>query len=207
MIAFRSLFLAGLAFASTAFAAPLTFTGQFAPENWSYSSEGNGFGIISEGVLTLTGSDIGDGGDGTPCEGEEECVLNFDALYTPTGTTTYAFVSVPTGGTYTFQFLYRTFDVGGAGFDRAGYFIANADESNPVFTQFSENDGPDTQVGIRSVTVGSGLIFGFFIDATDNAEGLAQLEISPANETIPEPSTYALMGGGLLGLVWMRSRR
>ena len=108
-------------------------------------------------------------------------------------------------GSVSFDWDYESFDVGGPFFERFGFLL------NGVFTQLSDDGGPDVQSGSESLTVSLGDVFGFRHDCLDCIEGPANITISsfnaPVGTAIPEPSTLLLLGAGLLGLSVLARRQ
>lgn len=98
------------------------------------------------------------------------------------------------------RFRYITFDVDGANFDPAGFFI------NESLFQLSPDDlvFGEPLIGTFNFNVLAGDTWGFYIDATDNTAGFSQLMVGQ----VPEPASWATLiaGFGLVGAT-MRRRR
>jgi|SRR5262245_27446808 len=97
-----------------------------------------------------------------------------------------------------------TTDVDGPSFDLFGHTL------NGMFTQLSNNAGPNSQSGTDSFSVSAGNLFGFQIDCTDCILGPATVTISDFSVSpVPEPATLLLFGttAAGLGLARWRQRR
>jgi hypothetical protein len=160
--------VAGAAFAGVAAA---DFTGDYAPANWTLDTNGNGFVQQHDAsTLVLVGSDAGS--------------LGFE----------YAdlIVTVPTGGTISFDWSYSSTDA--PGFD-AGFYFAGG------FVFLSDTNGDSGTV--TGVSVGSGDLFAFSVESTDGLFDPGVLTITNFNY-VPAPGALAVLG--LAGFAARRRR-
>ena len=105
---------------------------------------------------------------------------------------------------FNINWVYHTDDED-PGFDPAGYV------KNGVFTQLTDNSGPNDQNGAFILSVLTGEIYGFVVRSTDGEEGRADIFVTAlaASET-PLPAALPLFATGLgaLGLLgWRRKRK
>ena len=148
-------------------AAPIGFSGYYAPANWTTTLSGNNNGSVNTAgapnSITLNGSNGAAGGGGA----------NVD--YT---------ITAPVSGLVSFDWLFDGEPVGGItgpAFDPFGYLI------NGVFTQLTNNGGTEVQSGSASFFVNAGDTFGFRQNSTDNAFGPGITVVSNFNAPTPEP--------------------
>ena len=188
-------------FAGSAFA--IDFTGPVAAGNWASTSTGTfvggsptvGSAVFSTTQLVLTGGNSispPPGGDTPGCTGGSFQVLGPCQFQSTIGL----------GGTYAFNWSYLTADGAGPGGDIFGVIV------DGTRTVLSNPGGAIGQNGATSFTAASS--FGFFINCTDCIGGSASATVSGLNYTaqaIPEPSTYALMLLGALGVAGQIKRR
>ncbi len=148
------------------------FSGPYAPANWTLTnSPGTIDGSVNTGgapgSITLTGGNNGIGG------------------FTEYTTTAAA------SGMVSFNWLFDGEPVGGITgpqFDPSGYVL------NGVFTQFTDNNGPEVQNGFISFNVNAGDTFGFRVNTIDGIFGPGILTISNFDAPTPEPATMAVFG-------------
>ncbi len=162
--------VAGAAFAGVASA---DFTGDYAPANWTLDTNGNGFVQQHDAsTLVLVGSDAGS--------------LGFE----------YAdlFVSVPTGGSISFDWAYSSTD--SPGFDAGVYFSTGSG-----FVFLSDTNGDSGTVS--GVVVNSGDFFAFSVESADGLFDPGVLTITNFNY-VPAPSALAVLG--LAGFAARRRR-
>ncbi|MDN5210671.1 T9SS type A sorting domain-containing protein [Fulvivirgaceae bacterium BMA12] len=126
------------------------FTGDFAPENWTFSKENADASIdlsqIPNAIIIKGGND-----------GEE-------------GNTDYT-ITFTQAGDIKFAWTFFSTDVDGASFDPSGYVL------NDVFTALTDPGGPPDQSGVASVTVADGDVFAFRVYTTDGVAGPGILTI------------------------------
>lgn len=187
--------LAGPAFA-------VGFIGPHAPGNWTISTVGTLIGgSPAPGSATFTSTQLSlvggnslsppPGGDTPGCAGGIYQVLGPCQLQ----------VTIGLPGTYTFHWDYATSDGAGPGGDIFGVLV------DSVRTALSDPGGAIGQSGNASFTVASS--FGWFVNCTDCIGGSASATVTSFAfaQAIPEPSTYVLMAGGLLGIGLAAQRR
>ena len=162
----------------TASAGLISFSGDFAPANWTLTTNGGDGSVDTSGApvsITLFGSDTGS-------------VWQVITLYS---------ITLPSNITLDFYWHYLTFDSMGPFWDPAGYSV------NGTWTQLSNSGGPNSQFGfVSGLSLSAGDTFAFYVDAVDDDFGPAQVTISG----VPEPGTLALLGAGL-GLIALCRRR
>ena len=109
--------------------------------------------------------------------------------------------------TVNFDYLIRTNDVGGWGYDSAGYFV------NDTFTQLtpmSSDFFPPPVSGSVMVSVLAGDLFGFYARSNDGTSGrigmTVNAELSPS--AVPVPAALPLMASalGIFGLARRRNK-
>ena len=104
--------------------------------------------------------------------------------------------------TFNVNWVYHTDDED-PGFDPAGYV------KNGVFTQLTDNSGPNDQNGAFILSVLTNDIYGFVVLSDDGEEGRADILVNAFTVTAAEtplPAAVWMFGGGL-GLVAMLSGR
>ncbi len=172
----------GLLLASSAGATLISFAGDYAPANWTLTTGGGNGSVNTSGApaaITLVGSDTGGG------------ILSVVTVYS---------ITVPSPTVLDFFWLYQTFDTGGPGYDLAGYSV------NAVPTQLSNSSGLAIQSGsVSGLNLAAGDTFAFYVNATDDCCGPAQITISATE--IPEPGTLTLLAAGLGLAALLRRRR
>ncbi|MBK9257004.1 MAG: HYR domain-containing protein [Saprospiraceae bacterium] len=128
------------------------FENEFAPGNWTLSNSNAGDGDVDESLapssITITGSNT---------------VVN------PGGNNTDYCITVPgsTSGEITFDWSYTTSDADGSFWDRFGYVV------DGIFTQLSDNAGPNNQMGSVTIPLSPDQEFCFRIFSVDQVAGAA----------------------------------
>lgn len=100
--------------------------------------------------------------------------------------------------TVTGEFSYLSNDVDGPDLDPFGYLL------NGERFQLTDDDGAAAQTGTFSFLVAVGDVFGWYIDATDDALGAASVNVGAS--FVPAPAALPLFGSALLGLTLLRRR-
>ena len=107
--------------------------------------------------------------------------------------------------TVNFDYFIRTGDVGGWGYDSAGYFLNN------IFTQLTPSHSdffPPPVSGSASVSVLAGDLFGWYARSGDGTSGQIRMtvnaELSPS--AVPVPAALPLMASALGAFGLMRRR-
>lgn len=139
---------------------------------------GNGLVSGDFPAFTLTGTDYGFGG----------ALANFDTYYTDT---------FAEAATLTFQWHYSTLDVGEGELDPAGYVL------NGIKTLLSGSSG---ESGTTTLSLAAGDNFGWYVHSNDGIGGAGSLSVTASIAAVPEPSTFAMLLGGL-GLLSALARR
>jgi hypothetical protein len=157
----------------------ISFSGPYAPANWTLNQDGGDGGVDTSGAPTsiwLWGSDTWSG-------------ASVDTLFS---------ITVPSNITWDFLWRYHTADMFGPTWDTFGYSI------DGVFTQLSSNAGPNSQTGsVIGLSLLAGQNFAFYVDAIDDTAGRAKVNISG----VPEPATLLMVGAGLGLAALLRRRR
>ena len=160
---FLGLVTAGMALASIGLAANpakalTTFSGQYAPSNWTQSIQGNG-SINTGGApanIVLTSANDG--------SGEQNTDFTITAL--SAGTVSFDWNYIPTNAVYASEW------------DPFGYLL------NGTFTKLTV-DGSFNHSGSTSFSVNAGDVFGFRQNSVDSSDGSASTTVS--NFDVPGP--------------------
>ena len=143
----------------------INFTGEFAPENWSFSSNDNGDYDITETTIVLEGGDFA-----PPTAGDSEGLAGDGG-----GSVTQVYITSPVNGAITFDWDYSTDDFSPSS-DYA-YYINGAEYD------LSDDGGANSQSGSITLETTIGMTIGFAINSTSSCCGAATLEIQ--NFTYP----------------------
>lgn len=144
------------------------FSGPYAPDLWTFTTEAGGFiDKHTADTLILVGGDSGFGGDTD---------LTITAL---------------AGGLWTFnwQFVGNCGDIGGiasAGFD-SGYYLING------IPHFLGSDGYPPGINKVSVAIEAGDVIGFRVETVDGIFGPGVLTITNFNAPVPGPGAIGLL--------------
>ena len=129
------------------------FSGPYAPANWTLTTNGGDGSVDITGApssIKLTSSDSGTG--------------NFiDTDFT---------IAAVAAGVVSFDWDYDSLNMDGPRFDPFGFLL------NGVFTQLSNDFGPDVQAGSESFIVSASDVFGFRVNTLDDILGAAEATIS-----------------------------
>ena len=104
---------------------------------------------------------------------------------------------MPFNGAISFDWSFKTSD--GASFDP---FLVGIDG---VYTQLTNDNGPQSQSGSYSVSVLAGQVFTLRANSVDSVVGRSETTVSNFM-AVPEPTSMAIFGLGTLGMAY-RSRR
>lgn len=160
------------------------FTGAFDVGKWTITKPSG-----SDGFVTLNGPT-----SVTVASGDTSIVGNTDFS-----------ITMPFAGTVTFDWSFSTADRP----DGDPFSVG----SGSSFTQLSVDTGAVTQMGTKSVSLGSGELFTFRANTTDGAYGRSQTKITNFKVTyndsgaVPEPTSMAIFGLGALGVAYRQQRK
>jgi hypothetical protein len=170
------------------------FSGAHDAANWAVSNEGTVADTATLGSATFSATQLVlVGSTSTADPGCSGGVYGF--IDSPCQTQ----ATIGLAGSYNFEWSYVTFDADGPAGDIFGVVV------DGVRISLSDPGGPLVQTGNRSFDATSS--FGFFLNCTDCLGGQATATVSSFAAAVPEPSTYALMLAGLLGMSALYHRR
>lgn len=155
------------------------FTGQYAPANWTETVNPDGYVDTANAPASITLGSANNGGGAKR--------------------TNYT-ITAPAAGKVSFDWLYKTFDVDGSGWDPFGYLL------NGNFTQLSLNNLMSDQTGSVAFDVLLGDTFGFSQRALDSIAGRGITTVSNFNAPAPVPAPLPLLGVGA-SIAWSRRLR
>jgi hypothetical protein len=177
------------------------FDGAFAPGNWSVQNTGTLIGsspVLGTATFSALQLVLTDSNSISPdppnyasgCQG---------GAYGDDTSPCRTLVTIAVPGSYSFSWSYLTADSGGPGSDIFGVIV------DGTRLALSDPGGAVSQSGVKTVTATSS--FGWYFNCTDCIEGGASATIANF-APVPEPGSWMLMGGGVLGLGgWLRRRR
>jgi len=175
------------------------FYGSYAVENWTLTL-GNGKGVsggVNGGYDTQGGVDTTSAPASVTIIGSDNSCGCIDGGFS--GGNLFS-ITVPTTTTLRFYWTYTTFDIT-AFWDPAGYEVNGVHyylyTSSPL-DWWTDRSGS----GETTVSLTAGDQFGFWVSTVDDFGGLATLTVTAA----PEPSSFALLAAGLLGLAGLFTR-
>ena len=177
------------------------FDGAYAPGNWTVQNTGTliggspvpGSADFSALQLVITDSNTVSPDPGSLASGCQ------GGAYGDNNSPCRTVVSIAAPGIYTFSWSYQTADLDGPGGDLFSLIVDGAR------IPLSDPGGPVSQSGVKTVTASSS--FGWYINCTDCTGGAASATITNF-AAVPEPGSWMLLGGGVLGLGgWLRRRR
>lgn len=175
--------LISLALVAASAAQASTFSGYYAPGNWTQSPGSGSVNSFTASSLSITSGDDGSG----------------DPSFTD------VFIQVDRYTTFSFDWTYSSSDSFGAQYDSFGYIYSD-DGITFNFTQLTDDLGAALQTGTASFIAETGTWFGFRAWTLDNVGGSATTRIGNF-AAVPEPSSYALAAIALLGLAAARRRQ
>jgi hypothetical protein len=158
-------------------AAVIGFTGDFAPGNWTTTlNGGDGYVNTSNAPTSVVIASADDGG------GERNTDFS---------------IAMPFTGAISFDWSFTTSD--GPFYDP--FFVG----IDGIYTQLTDNGGPNSQTGSYSVSVLAGQVFTLRANSFDSVFGRSETTVSNFM-AVPEPTSMAIFGLGTLGMAY-RSRR
>jgi hypothetical protein len=161
-------------------AAVIGFTGDFAPGNWTTTLDGGDGYVNTSNAPTSVVIASADDGD------------NFSR-------NTDFSIAMPFTGAISFDWSFTTSDSDGPFYDP--FFVG----IDGIYTQLTDNDGPQSQSGSYSVSLLAGQVFTLRANSFDSSEGRSETTVSNFM-AVPEPTSMAIFGLGTLGMAY-RSRR
>ena len=158
-------------------AAVIGFTGDFAPGNWTTTlNGGDGYVNTSNAPTSVVIASADNGG------GERNTDFS---------------IAMPFTGEISFDWSFTTSD--GPFYDP--FFVG----IDGIYTQLTDNGGPNSQTGSYSVSVLAGQVFTLRANSFDSVFGRSETTVSNFM-AVPEPTSMAIFGLGTLGMAY-RSRR
>jgi hypothetical protein len=123
----------------------------------------------------------------------------------PLNTTSYVATAL-SDETLTYDFEFLTFDFFGTPFDPAGELVNGVQTQLSISLpeQIGGNNAP--QFGTVTFDLHAGDTYGFYVH-TDSVEGPGTITLTPQLASVPEPSTWAMLLTGFLGLGAVLRRR
>lgn len=162
-----------------------TFSGAYAPANWTVTLSGEGDSVVHNATtLTITG----------PNAPPPTSLFNTDVT-----------IVVPVSGIITYTWTYDSVDTGT--YDSGGFLLGFVPVPGTVYTPHAFNGpaGSPPVSASHAVGVVAGQTFGFRVQSADNQLGAGVLTITNFNFVVPSPGALALLG--IAGAVGSRRRR
>jgi len=171
--------LVALVATAAANAAPIGFSGPYAPANWTFTT------VNSDGTVNTSGA-----------PNSISITSGNNSSFSP-GQTNYT-ITIPYNGVVSFDWAFNTVDPP-AIFDPFGYTV------NGVYTELTD-PFVTAQSGSVSIFLNQGDVFGFRANTADNIFGRSTTVVSNFDAPVPEPISLVVFGGLLAagGLVARR---